>query len=196
MSSVELKRERAKQSDGSDIPRRLASDRDNTKSRIPIAPILITLPTVAVAAFLAWVMWKAYMATPWTRDGTVRAYVVMMAPEVAGRIVKLTPADDKLVHKGDELFEIDPTDYRIALERAQAQVQHDAAALDFARADQARKATLEKEGWTTTNTYQQATSAMHQAEAVVALDRAVIARAQLDLSRTVIRSPVNGYVTN
>jgi len=33
-------------------------------------------------------MWGAYMGAPWTRDGTVRAYVVTMAPEVAGRIVE------------------------------------------------------------------------------------------------------------
>jgi multidrug resistance efflux pump len=196
MSSVELKRERAKQSDGSDIPRRLASDRDNTKSRIPIAPILITLGTVAVAAFLAWVMWKAYMATPWTRDGTVRAYVVTMAPEVAGRIVKLPVADNHFVHKGDELFEIDPTAYRIALESAQAQAQRDAAALEYARANAGRKSTLEQEGWVSKNIYQETLSTLHQSEAAVAVDQAAIAKAQLDLSRTVIRSPVNGYVTN
>jgi multidrug resistance efflux pump len=37
---------------------------------------------------------------------------------------------------------------------------------------------------------------LHQLEAAVAVDRAAIAKAQLDLSRVVVRSPVNGYVTN
>jgi multidrug resistance efflux pump len=197
MSGVELRSEHvARVADGSDVPRRLASDRDNTKPRIPIAPILITLGTVALAALLARAMWEAYMGAPWTRDGTVRAYVVTVAPEVAGRIVKLTVADNQLVHKGDELFEIDPADYRIALEQAQAQAQRDAAALDYARANEARQATLAKQGWASTNVYQQTTSTLHQSEAVVALDKVAIAKAQLDLSRTVIRSPVNGYVTN
>src|SRR6266851_514135 len=196
MSSVELKSERARQGDGSDVPRRVVGGPDNVKSRIRVVPILITLGTVAVAAFLAWATWQTYMGAPWTRDGTVRAYVVTMAPEVAGRIVKLPVADNRLVHKGDELFEIDPADYRIALEQAQAQAQRDAAALDYARANEARTATLAKQGWTSTNIYQQTTSTLHQAEAVVALDKVAIAKAQLDLSRTVIRSPVNGYVTN
>jgi multidrug resistance efflux pump len=198
MSNVENLRSEhvAKVGDGSDVPRHVASDRDNTKSRIPLTPILITLGTVALAALLAWATWQAYMAAPWTRDGTVRVYVVTMAPEVAGRIIKLPVADNQLVHKGDELFEIDPASYRIALESAQAQAQRDAAALDYARVDQARKATLAKEGWTPTEIYQQTTSTLRQAEAVVALDQAAIAKAQLDLSRTVIRSPVNGYVTN
>jgi multidrug resistance efflux pump len=198
MSNVENLRPEhvARVADGSDVPRHVASYRDNTKSRIPLAPILITLGTVALAALLAWAMWQAYMAAPWTRDGTVRVYVVTMAPEVAGRIVELPVADNQFVHRGDKLFEIDPADYRIALERAQAQAQRDAAALDYARADQTRKATLAKEGWTSSEIYQQTTSTLHQSEAVVALDQAAIAKAQLDLSRTVIRSPVNGYVTN
>jgi multidrug resistance efflux pump len=74
----------------------------------------------------------------------VRAYVVTMAPEVAGRIVKLPVADNQFVHKGDVLFEIDPADYRIALEQAQAQAQRDGAALDYARANEGRQATLEE----------------------------------------------------
>jgi RND family efflux transporter MFP subunit len=196
MSTVELKSEHARQSDGSDVPRRVASGRDNVKSRIPVAPILITLGTVAVAALFAWAMWQAYMGAPWTRDGTVRAYVVAMAPEVAGRIVKLTVADNQFVHKGDDLFEIDPADYQIALEQAQAKAQRDGAALDYARANESRKASLAKEGWASTEIYQQTTSTLHQSEGIVALDKAAIAKAQLDLSRTVIRSPVNGYVTN
>jgi RND family efflux transporter MFP subunit len=164
--------------------------------RIRVAPILITLGTVAVAALLAWATWQAYMAAPWTRDGTVRAYVVTMAPEVAGRIIKLPVADNQFVHKGDELFEIDPADYQIALEQAEAQSQRDGAALDYARANENRKANLAKEGWASTDIYQQTTSTLHQAEGIVALDKAAIAKAQLDLRRTIVRSPVNGYVTN
>src|SRR5882724_13671310 len=57
-------------------------------------------------------------------------------------------------------------------------------------------ATLAEEGWVSKNIYQQVASAMHQLEAAVAVDRAAIAKAQLDLSRVVVRSPVNGYVTN
>jgi multidrug resistance efflux pump len=196
MSSVELKSEHARQSDGSGVPRHHARDRDDIRSRIRITPILITLGTVVVAALLASAMWQAYMAAPWTRDGTVRAYVVTMAPEVAGRIVKLTVADNQFVHKGDDLFEIDPADYRIALEQAEAQAQRDSAALDYARANENRKASLAKEGWASTDIYQQTISTLHQSEGIVALDKAAVAKAQLDLRRTVIRSPVNGYVTN
>src|SRR6266478_2591806 len=196
LSSVELRSEHAGQSDEGNVPPHVASDRDFVKSHMRVVPMLITLGAVAVAAVFAWAMWQAYMGAPWTRDGTVRAYVVTMAPEVAGRIVKLPAADNQFVHKGDVLFEIDPADYRIALESAQAQAKRDAAALDYARANEGRQATLEGEGWVSKNIYQQSASALPQLEAAVAVDKAGIAKAQLDLSRVVVYSPVNGYVTN
>jgi RND family efflux transporter MFP subunit len=170
--------------------------RGKVKTRSPLASVAITLVSVAIASSLAWAMWDAYMAAPWTRDGTVRVYVVTMAPEVAGRIVTLPVADNQFVHKGDVLFEIDPADYRIALDQAQAHLQRDNAALDYAQKNEKRKAALTKDGWASTDVYQQTTSTTGQSEGVVASDKAAVAKAELDLSRTIIRSPVNGYVTN
>src|SRR5229473_7588546 len=182
--------------DGIDVASSPAAGRNKASWRSSAAPVLITLATIAVAALLGWATWQAYMGSPWTRDGTVRAYVVTMAPEVAGRIVRLPAGDNQFVHKGDVLFEIEPSDYRIALESAQAQAQRDSAALDYARANEGRQATLEGEGWVSKNIFQQSASAMRQLEAAVAVDKAAIAKAQLDLSRVVVYSPVNGYVTN
>src|SRR6266403_1293635 len=147
LSSVELRSEHAGQSDEGNVPPHVASDRDFVKSHMRVVPMLITLGAVAVAALLAWATWQVYMAAPWTRDGTVRAYVVTMAPEVAGRIVKLPVADNQFVHNGDELFEIDPADYRIALDQAQAQAERDAAAVVYDRANEARDASGTKQGW-------------------------------------------------
>ena len=198
MSNVENLRSEhvARVGDGSDPGHHVTTIRDGAKSRLPLGSMLITLVAVAVAALLSWAMWDTYMTAPWTRDGTVRVYVVTMAPEVAGRIVTLAVADNQFVHKGDTLFEVDPADYRIALEQAQAQAQRDGATLDYARKNEKRKATLAKDGWTSTDIYQQTSSTVGQSEGVVALDNAAIAKAELDLSRTVIRSPANGYVAN
>src|SRR6266576_1618323 len=85
--------------------------------------VAITLTAVAFALLAAWRLWAVYMGAPWTRDATVRAYVVTMAPEVAGRIVELHVVDNKYVRKGDLLLVIDPTNYTIAVEQAEAAVQ-------------------------------------------------------------------------
>ncbi|MDB5518739.1 MAG: family efflux transporter, subunit [Tardiphaga sp.] len=179
-----------------DAPPVAAIDNRRTRPRLHVAPVLITLGTVALAAWLSFATWQAYMGEPWTRDGTVRAYVVAMAPQVAGRIVKLAIADNQFVHKGDVLFEIEASDYQIALQSAQAQQQRDMAALEYARANENRQSRLAGQGWVSQDLYQQVSSTMHQLEAAVAVDKAAIAKAELDLSRVVVHSPVNGHVTN
>src|SRR6516164_2818736 len=96
---------------------------ETPRHRLRILPLLITLVALAVAGALGWAMWNAYMGAPWTRDGTVRAYVVTMAPQVAGQIVELPVADNQFVHKGDLLMVVDPTNYKIAVSLAEAAVQ-------------------------------------------------------------------------
>jgi multidrug efflux system membrane fusion protein len=51
---------------------------------------------------------------------------VGIAPRVAGQIIKLNVQDNQAVNKGDVLFEIDPEDYKLVLEKAKA----DLGALD------------------------------------------------------------------
>lgn len=163
------------------------------KSAVRLIPTLVIL---ALACAGAYEVWTSYMYSPWTRDAKVRADVVTIVPEVAGYVKELHVRDNQFVHKGDVLLEIDPADYRIALDRAQAAAQRAEAALDYARQDERRKAVLVPEGAISKDVYQKTTSTLHQSEAAIAEDQAAIEKAQLDLSRTVIRAPVNGFVTN
>ncbi len=165
------------------------------RPRIRVVPFVITLVTIALAGLLSWAMWQAYMGAPWTRDGTVRAYVVTMAPEVAGRIVELPVADNQFVHKGDLLMVIDPTDYAIAVDQAEAAVTRARATADNAAREARRRAQLttfeasEEEKQTYASNAQAAEATYQQAVAS-------LARARTDLQRSNIHSTVNGYVTN
>src|ERR1700688_3341558 len=108
MSELELKSDHAAQEDHEPgIMHRLPETHDEVRRRMPILPILVTLLAIIAAVPLCWAMWNVYMDGPWTRDGTVRAYIDTMAPEVAGRIVQLPIADNQYVHKGDLLMLID-----------------------------------------------------------------------------------------
>jgi multidrug resistance efflux pump len=112
--------------EGKSAPATLTSEpapRIAPRRGLRIFPLLITLMVIAVAVVLGGAMWDAYMGSPWTRDGTVRAYVVTMAPEVSGRIVALPVADNQFVRKGDLLMVIDPTNYKIAVSLNEAAVQ-------------------------------------------------------------------------
>jgi RND family efflux transporter MFP subunit len=165
------------------------------RRRWRLVPLLVTAVAVALAAWLGPAAWNVYMGAPWTRDGTVRAYVVTMAPEVAGRIVNLPVADNQFVHKGDLLVMIDPTDYKIAVSLAEAAVtQAQVSATNVQREAQRRQAlsdlavTTEEKQTYTSNAV--ASQAQYQ-QAVARLDQA-----KVNLERTEIRSPVDGWVTN
>jgi multidrug resistance efflux pump len=232
---------------------KLASEpRSHAARRERVMSILVTLAAVAFAGVLGWTAWDVYMEAPWTRDATVRAYVVTMAPEVTGRIVELLVVDNRYVRRGDLLMTIDPTNFTIAVGQAEAavqqaqasvqnidaqmEVQHaqiDAgqsqldqarAALVFAQQQAKRFQTLAQDGWGTVQSAQQFTSQLYQqaaavqtaranfnlaqrqveslkaqrmsAEANVAQAKAQLRQAQVNLERTRIVSPVDGYVTN
>ncbi|HEY4163035.1 MAG TPA: HlyD family secretion protein [Dongiaceae bacterium] len=150
---------------------------------------------VAVAALFSWAMWQAYMVAPWTRDGTVRVYVVTMAPEVAGRIVELPVADNQLVHKGDLLMMIDPTNYEIAVHLAEAAVDQAKAVSQNAKAQAARR---EKQTTLSVSIEEKQIFASQALSAAAAVQQALanLDQARVTLRRTRIVSPVNGYVTN
>jgi multidrug resistance efflux pump len=160
-----------------------------------VLPYIVTIIAVAIAGVFGSAMWNAYMGAPWTRDGAVRAYVVTMAPEVAGRIVELPVADNQFVHRGDLLMVIDKTNFKIAVSLAEAAVQQALVnAQNTGRQSWRRQqlsslaVTVEEQQTFQTNAL--ATQAQYQQT------QANLAQAQVNLERTEIRSPVNGWVTN
>jgi multidrug resistance efflux pump len=163
--------------------------------RFRIFPLLITLAVIAVAVVLGRAMWDAYMGAPWTRDGTVRAYVVTMAPEVAGQIVELPVKDNQFVHKGDLLMVIDPTNYRIAVSLNEAAVQQAQANAQNAEREAKRRQELTSLAVTTEEKQTFASNAV-VAQAQYQQAVANLNQARVNLERTQIRAPVNGWVTN
>ena len=155
----------------------------------------ITLVTVMAAVALGWAMWTAYMGAPWTRDGTVRAYVITMAPEVAGRIVALPVRDNQFAHKGDLLMVIDQTDYKIAVDLAKATVTQAQAEAENVAREARRREELSDIAVTTEQQQTYASNAI-VAQAKYQQALANLQQAQVNLERTQIRSPVNGWVTN
>ena len=196
MSDIQLKSEqeqvRPERGDGVLSP---PGGRNKRRSRIRAVPVLVTLGTVALAALLSYAMWRAYVAAPWTRDGTVRVYVVTLAPEVAGRIVELPVADNQLVRKGDLLMVIDPTNYEIAVRQAEAAADQANATAKSAQAQSERR---RKQTTLSVSEEEQQVFASNaqSANAAYQLALANLDQARANLKRTRILSPVDGYITN
>jgi multidrug resistance efflux pump len=159
------------------------------------APVVVTLGAVAAAVPAARKTWDLYMATPWTRDGAVRAYVVTLAPEVAGRIVELPIADNQLVRKDQLLMVIDPTDYSIAVKLAEATVEQERANADNLEIEAQRRQRLSRLA-TSVEEQQTYASKAVSAQAAYRQASANLEQARVNLKRTHIYSPVNGYITN
>jgi multidrug resistance efflux pump len=85
--------------------------------------MLFTAGLVSIAAVAALYLYWSYVEHPWTRDGQVRALIVNVTPRVAGNVVQVHVADNQFVHKGDLLLEIDPAQYRLAVQAAEVELQ-------------------------------------------------------------------------
>ena len=160
-----------------------------------VARVLATWAVVAVAAVLGVRFWQSYLTAPWTRDGRVRVYVVTIAPQVAGVVDKMLVADNQYVHRGDVLFDIDAADYRLALDAARDALRSAQTSEAFKNAEAGRRARLSNLS-VSAEQQQQFTSDAAVAAAATAQSVTQLNRAELNLARTEVRSPVEGWVTN
>ena len=93
------------------------------------------------------------------------------------------------------MFVVDPSDYKIAVEDAQAEVEEARERLVLSRSEAERRAQLnELAGLVGTKANLRGRRGNRGGDLPAAQTR--LAKAQLDLSRTEVRSPVDGWVTN
>jgi multidrug efflux system membrane fusion protein len=151
---------------------------------------------VAGAIVITLYVWGIVERHPRTDDATARANVVGIAPRVSGQTIKLNVQDNQAVKKGDVLFEIDPEDYRLMLEKAKAEV----AALDeqIAQAQDTlhRLEPLLPHGFTTAENVDKARTAVTTLQAQREGAIATINLEQLHLSYCKVIAPFSGRVIN
>ena len=154
-----------------------------------------TLITFGAAIGLAWMAWNYYEYTPWTRDGRVRVYTIQLAPEVSGTVVSLPIKDTQFVHKGDVLFQIDPRDYQNKLKEATGRVAQTKAQADYLGAEATRRSQLSDLA-VSAEQRQNAIGIAQAANAAMQEANGALDQARLDLERTTVRSPVNGWISD
>ncbi len=157
--------------------------------------IIVTLLVAGIALIAALALWHHYMLAPWTRDGRVRAEVVSVAPEISGPVKSIAVVDNQPIHKGDVLFTIDPERFELALAQAEAVAESRRAGMQVAQTKFGRRARL---GDLAASTEEKEQFGSDANVARANYDEAVaeVNVAKLNVAKTVIRSPVNGYVTN
>src|SRR4029450_5256858 len=162
---------------------------------VPWARRLATLAIMLVAGVMALATWDYYVSAPWTRDGRVRVQVASVAPQISGQITEQRVVDNQFVHKGDVLYMIDPFDFAVTVRTNKAMLEQKAADLQVKQVQSDRRQHLTNLA-TTPEEQQVFAGTALQAKAAFDMAQQQLAQAEINLRRTEIRSPVNGYVTN
>ncbi|MEO9495776.1 HlyD family secretion protein [Vibrio splendidus] len=159
---------------------------------------LITLLLVVAASSVVYSYYQSYSSNPWTRDGQVSAYIVSITPRVTGQVTKVHIEDNSQVAKGDLLFEIDPSIYQAAYNKALATQKQARALLAKAKNEEQRALNLEKRtpGALPVLTLNNLNNAVETNAANVALAKANVEEAHLNLKYTKVYAPTNGFITN
>ena len=105
-------------------------ERRSVFQRNPKARVLGLVALVVVLVLVGWYWWDS---RHWesTDDAQIDGHIYPISARVGGQVVKVNFDDGQFVHQGDVLVQVDPTDYKVALERAQADYR-DATANELA----------------------------------------------------------------
>jgi len=195
---------------------------------------------IIVAILFIWYVVSDRIA-PWTDQARVQAYVIPVVPQVSGRVIEVNVVKDQVVEPGHVLLKIDPSDYELAVQAAeaalelagqeigagtatvttaQAKLVEAITNLEHAKTQSVRVFELEKKNVMSRAEGDKARAVVKQAEAQVDSARAELEKAkqalgvqgeanpriraaiadlkkvQLDLSRTTVRAPSKGGITN
>ncbi|MDR3509865.1 MAG: HlyD family secretion protein [Caulobacteraceae bacterium] len=159
-----------------------------------IGRMIVTLIVLGVAVVAGRRLWEHYQLEPWTRDGRVRAEMVQVAPDVSGLVTGVAVGNDQTVKRGQPLFYIDRDRYALALRQADALVAVQTASLAQARREAARNKGLGD--LVAAEVTEQSQARVDQDEAALAQAQAARDVAALNLQRTVIFAPTDGFLSD
>lgn len=113
-------------------------------------------------------------------------------PQVSGILQERLFDQGAQVEQGAVLYRIDPSRYRAAYQRAQAELEGAEADLRQAQREWARTSGMYEKNAVSERERDQALSALERARADVAAARAAVETARIDLDDTEVKSPISG----
>ena len=130
-------------------------------------------------------------------NGTLNPVVlVSVGTQVSGTVTRLYVDFNDKVEKGQALLELDDSLLAAQARQTAANVRNVAAALDLARANEARMRALFEQEYVSRQELEQAIQARRSTEAQFAQAKAAAEKDQVNLAYTTIRSPVSGVVVD
>lgn len=75
---------------------------------------------IVVAAFVALGIWWHSTFSEDTDDAQVNGHLIQVSSRIAGQVIKVDVEENQVVKAGDAIAELDPSDYQVAVENAEA----------------------------------------------------------------------------
>lgn len=112
--------------------KRYEEDRRGFFQKHPAAKPIVFLIAIVAVVLAGWFWWES---RHWesTDDAEIDGHIYPVSARVGGQVTKVNYDDGQLVRKGEVLVQIDPTDYKVALARAQADYQDTQAQAEAAQ---------------------------------------------------------------
>lgn len=107
-------------------------DRRGFFKKHPAAKPIVFLVAIVAIVLVGWFWWESRQWED-TDDAEIDGHIYPISARVSGQVIKVSFDDGQIVHKGDVLVVIDPTDYTVALERARADYQDSQAQAEAAK---------------------------------------------------------------
>jgi multidrug resistance efflux pump len=160
--------------------------------------LILTLALFGAAGYFGWQKWRHYFENPWTRDGQVRSQVVLVTPQVTGRVITIYIHDNQLVKKGELLFEIDPTLYELKVRQAEARLRRAKENAEGMRIEYERVQKIYKQdpGAVSQKDLNRNRVNYLKAQADIESAEEALNKARLDLAHTKVYAEVEGWVSN
>ncbi len=119
---------------------------------------------------------------------------LVLKPEVSGRVVRLFVEEGDRVRRGEPLLKIEDSTYRKAYEEALANLRRARSELENQRAVYERRKTLYEKELISREEYEESKTRLSVLEAEVSSLKALLERKRIDLERTLLKSPIDGFV--
>ncbi len=146
--------------------------------------LLIVTALVLIGAVVGGIWWYLGRGLESTDDAFVDGDIASLAPRVGGTVLKVLVDDNQHVAAGQVLVEVDPADYQVAVESAQAGLAAAQARAANARADlELTRATAGPDLQAAEAQVGMAQAALAQAQAGITAAEAVAERARSDATR-------------
>lgn len=130
-------------------------------------------------------------------NGTLNPVILVnVGTQVSGTVKKLYVDFNDHVEQGQVLLELDNALLRANIQQTEANIQNARATLELAQANARRMQSLYQQEYVSRQELDQATQALKSAQAQVGVYQAQLAKDNVNLNYSVIRSPVSGVVVD